>query len=171
MWNALMTCGTLYDGKERIAEISLGTLATGDYQEALQLGSIHKGDLHEVSTVGVDGPWIAHTHGEYNEKGQKYHPPSLQDILVTIQRTVNNKMRQGISVVVTMEGFYILYPMSQLITRLCREIGYDRLLAKEINDFYPEVFTKLKSGSMTPDVLSGVLKKYNIVCEFILRPE
>ena len=167
MYTALMECGTLYDGRERIVEILQGTLAKGDYQEALQLGTIHKGDLHQVSTNGVHGAWLAHTHGE--EDGQKYHPPSLSDILVTIQRAVEDPTHKGISVIVTVEGFYILYPTRDLIKRLHREINYDKTLAKQIEDSYPKIFTEMKSGTVSPTTLTETLKRYNIVCEFIAR--
>lgn len=160
---------TLHDGNERVAEIRLGTLASGDCQEALQLGSIYKGSYHDVSTDRIDGPWIVHTHGK--EEDQKYHPPSLQDLLVTIQRAANDKSYRGISVIVTIEGFYILYPKRDLIRRLHRETGFDKVLAKQINDMYPEIFTKMKSGALAPNTLSEALKKYDIVCEFISQVE
>lgn len=169
MWKALMEFGTMYDGKERITEILLGTLATGDCQQALQLGSIYKGSYHEAPADCIKGPWVAHTHGK--EENQKYHPPSLQDLLVTIQRVANDATFRGISVVVTIEGFYILYPKRDLIKRLHREPGFDTELANTIKKFYPEIFTRAKSGSISPDTLSEALKKHNIVCEFIPRHE
>jgi len=165
MYGSLMTHGTLFDGKERISELQQGTLAKGNRQNALQLGAIFRGEFHEVSIGDLKGPWLIHTHGK--RKGQKYHPPSLRDILVTIERTFNDDNYKGISIVVAPEGFYILYPNRKLINRLNRDEAYSSELEQEINENYMSIFEKTKCGVASPHTLCEFLKKYNIICEYL----
>jgi hypothetical protein len=169
MYSTLMTHGTLYDGKERSSELVQDTLATGDLQNALQLGSIIKGDFHRTHDVsGMKGHWIIHTHGKRN--GQKLHPPSLQDVLLTIQRSANDSSFRGISIIVAKEGFYIMYPSRGLIDTLTQTPGSDAVLGDKIKKKYPAVFT---SACTSGDVqaLVDTLKSYNIICEFIHHEE
>jgi hypothetical protein len=165
-----MTNGTGYDGYERITTLVQGRLAEGEEQNRYQLGDVYKGSFHTVKIPDAikNYPWIIHTHGKIEH--QNFHPPSLQDVLMTVQNTANNPDYRGVSIVVAPEGFYILYPNRRLLDYMLTDIGFDKSLASDLKKEYPKVFDRvISSRCYSPDEICSKLKEYNIHCYFIAR--
>lgn len=180
IYDCLMTNATLYDGKERYTQLLQGTLAEGENQNEFQLGHIYKGDFHSVPVPENDGDghWLIHTHGRSIDA--VYHPPSLQDVLITIQRTSNNRYLQGISIIVALEGMYVLFPRRSLVQKLLSregknpdkpELDIQTTLKEKLKKEYPIIFNNVRCGlkGTGPQTIVEYLESVGMICAFIAQ--
>ena len=164
IYKSLMTNGTAYDGKERYTELLQGTLAIGENQNELQLGHIYKGDFHNVAVPPeVSGNWLIHTHGKI--EGRLWHPPSISDIFIIIQRTSNNPDLKGISIIVAPEGFYIMFAKRALVKALT-DWEYGDAMQKQFRKKIISEYGKILLLA-TPEKIVEYLCSADIYCEFI----